>query len=57
MKKEKQKAILIDLIHPQMRAEDSVERLRELEELVDTYAVWLLLKNISGVLLHIRALL
>src|SRR3990167_357499 len=31
------KAIIIDLIHPSMRKEDSMERLEELEQLVNTY--------------------
>src|SRR3990167_9238160 len=31
------KAIIIDLIHPSMRKEDSLERLEELEHLVNTY--------------------
>jgi len=34
---EKQKAILIDLIHPRMNKEQSLDRLLELEELVNTY--------------------
>jgi GTP-binding protein HflX len=42
---EKQKAILIDLIHPRMRAEHSVERLRELEELVNTYGGLVVVKE------------
>lgn len=42
---EKQKAILIDLIHPRMRAEHSTERLRELEELVNTYGGLVVVKE------------
>jgi GTP-binding protein HflX len=37
MKHERKQAILIDLIDPSMRPEDSRRRLRELEELVRTY--------------------
>jgi GTP-binding protein HflX len=45
MPPEKQKAILIDLIHPRLRAEDSAERLLELEELVNTYGGLVVVKE------------
>lgn len=41
----RQKAILIDLIHPRMRPEHSAERLRELEELVNTYGGLVVVKE------------
>lgn len=37
LEQKKQKAILIDLIHPRMRKSDSLERMEELEDLVTTY--------------------
>jgi len=42
---EKQKAILIDLIQPRMRPEQSAERLVELEELVNTYGGLVVVKE------------
>ncbi|MFA6132335.1 MAG: GTPase HflX [Patescibacteria group bacterium] len=39
------KAILIDLIHPRMRAAQSEERLRELEELVNTFGGLVIVKK------------
>jgi len=45
MPQEKQKAITIDIIQPRMFAEDSLERLRELEELVNTYGGLVVVKE------------
>lgn len=45
MKKEKQKAILIDLISPRMFREQSLERMEELEELVETYGGLVVIKK------------
>ena len=42
---EKTKAILVDLIHPRMRASESMERLSELEELVQTYGGIVIVKT------------
>src|SRR3989338_6444070 len=41
----KTKAILVDLIHPRMRASESMERLSELEELVRTYGGIVIVKT------------
>jgi GTP-binding protein HflX len=45
MPPEKRKVILIDLIHPRMRASHSEERLRELEELVNTFGGLVIVKK------------
>ncbi len=42
---EKTKAILIDLIHPRMLAEHAMERMEELEELVNTYGGFVIVKK------------
>lgn len=41
----KKKAILIDLIHPRMLAQHSLERLEELEDLVNTYGGIVIIKK------------
>jgi len=45
MSKTPQKAILIDLIHPSLNAQDSLKRMEELEELVNTFGDIVVIKR------------